>query len=357
MNSPGRSAPHGLRPFGASSPWLVLAAPQFLSVAKAIVLNSPPGTAELGKVRWGTFPDGTPDISLDASAIEGRDVLLVGGLQPGDLISFFAVAFAVPRYLARTFVCVVPYFPTGTMERVEKEGEVATAKTLARIISATPSPQVGDSTYLFFDIHALATRFYFGDRVKVLLATAVPMLLRHLDAVKRREGSFPVICFPDEGAKKRFRKFFINEENDRKFDVAVCVKTRVQDKREIVLSEGAVKDRSVVIVDDLVQSGSTLRVCRNVLYGLGARRVSAYVTHGVFPNGSWRKFLVDKHGLELESKEKGFYELILTDSIPVVAQAIGSARPFVVLTIADAVVSMMHGKLLPTKGLPLDSHL
>ena len=283
--------------------------------------------------------------------------MFIGGLQSSDLLSFFAVAYAIPRYLARTFVCVVPYFPTGTMERVEKEGEVATAKTLARIVSATPSPQVGDTTYVFFEMHSLATRFYFGDRVKVLLATAIPLLLQHLDVIKRKEGKFPVICFPDDGAKKRFRKFFANDDHDRRFELAVCAKTRVGDRRDIVLSEGAVQDRSVIIVDDLAQSGSTLRAARNVLYAAGARRVSAYVTHGVFPNNAWRKFLVDKNGMELESKEKGFYDFILTDSIPATAKAIGTARPFVFFSVADALVTMMHGKLLPTKGAGRESHL
>lgn len=39
----------------------------------------------------------------------------------------------VKRYLARSLVLVLPYFPTGTMERVEEEGQIATAATLARV--------------------------------------------------------------------------------------------------------------------------------------------------------------------------------------------------------------------------------
>jgi hypothetical protein len=44
------------------------------------------------------------------------------------------------------------------------------------------------------------------------------------------------------------------------------------------------------MVDDLVQTGNTLLECARVLKEAGALEVSAYVTHAVFPNESWRKF-------------------------------------------------------------------
>jgi hypothetical protein len=82
------------------------------------------------------------------------------------------------------------------------------------------------------------------------------------------------------------------------------------------------------------------------------------VTHGVFPYGSWRSFLVDKHGIEVETQSKGFYEFAVTDSLPAIAAALDGQRPFVVLTVADAVCSMMHGKLLPGTAAPAQvSHL
>ena len=37
---------------------------------------------------------------------------------------------AVFRYMARSFTLILPYFPTGTMERVDLEGQIATAKVL-----------------------------------------------------------------------------------------------------------------------------------------------------------------------------------------------------------------------------------
>lgn len=62
------------------------------------------------------------------------------------------------------------------------------------------------------------------------------------------------------------------------------------------LKEGNPEGRHVVIVDDLVQSGSTLIECQKMLAERGAAKVSAYVTHGVFPEDSWKRFVPEKGG-------------------------------------------------------------
>lgn len=45
-----------------------------------------------------------------------------------------SVLYAIPRYLARSVIVILPYFPTGTMERVDKEGQIATAKVLELVL-------------------------------------------------------------------------------------------------------------------------------------------------------------------------------------------------------------------------------
>lgn len=66
--------------------------------------------------------------------------------------------------------------------------------------------------------------------------------------------------------------------------------------RIVKLKEGDPAGKHVVIVDDLVQSGSTLIECQKVLAARGASRVSAFATHGVFPNRSWKRFTHDRGG-------------------------------------------------------------
>lgn len=324
-----------MKPFGSdTTPWLVIAMPGFEAMESALCAAN---IAEPCRVSWERFPDDTPNISFNAAAVEGRDVLLLGSPDPQRHLDFFSIVFSIPRYLARSFVVLMPYFATGTMERVEREGEIATAKTLARIMSATPSPQFGQTTFVIFDMHALATRFFFSDRIKVLLPSAVPEAFpRVVRRILEREGPTVklAVCFPDEGAKKRFARFF-------SLPVVLCGKHRAGDARRVIIQEGAVQGHHVVIVDDLVQSGGTLAACRDALFAEGAAGVSAYVTHGVFPNKSWTRFLVDERGTELSSAKRGFDHFFVTDSIPWVAVELACKRPFCVLPLHDSVSHLL----------------
>lgn len=55
---------------------------------------------------------------------------------------------------------VLPFFPTGSFERMEEEGDVATAFTMARILSNIPVSRGGPTSIVIYDIHALQVGFY-----------------------------------------------------------------------------------------------------------------------------------------------------------------------------------------------------
>ena len=63
--------------------------------------------------------------------------------------------YALPKPFVASFTLVLPFFPTGTSERMEEEGDIATAFTLARILSNIPISRGGPTSLVVFDIHAL----------------------------------------------------------------------------------------------------------------------------------------------------------------------------------------------------------
>jgi len=79
------------------------------------------------------------------------------------------------------------------MERVQQEGEIATAKTLMRILSATPPARSGQTLFYIFDIHDIHERFYGSDNVLIKLETLIPLLKKRLDGTQNL-----AIAFPDE---------------------------------------------------------------------------------------------------------------------------------------------------------------
>ena len=169
----------------------------------------------------------------------------------------------------------------------------------------------------------------FRDTVLIRLGTCVNLLLDRLALLPDRANVN--IAFPDDGAAKRFGDLFA----DSYPNIIICHKVRGEgDKRVVKLKEGAVQGKHCVIVDDLVQSGSTLLECAKELLRNGAACVSAYVTHAIFPNASYKKFFLSECAAESPSAFK-LQHFWLTDTNPNVTDRLRGQEPFEVLSIAQ----------------------
>ncbi len=298
----------------------LLSCPQMFDVAEQVVEASD-GEIDLNFIDWDYFPDGFPNIMIHhAESLKGRDVAFLASFDSrGDIFTQLGVIHALPRYLSRSLRIILSYFPTGTMERVEEEGQIATAMTLARMISGTPLTKSGPAEIVIYDIHALQERFYFSDQVIPLLESAIPLLTERIRAMRD-----VAVAFPDEGAWKRFGQKF------PQYPHILCDKVRLGAKRVVTVKEGDAAGKNVVIVDDLVQTGGTLRACKDVLLLRGAATVSAYATHGVFPNESWQSFV-----------GSDFSHIWITDSCPQTAEAVREKAPFEILSLASSIAQII----------------
>lgn len=110
------------------------------------------------------FEDGFPSLFIsNAHGIRGQHVAFLASFSsPGVIFEQLSVIYALPKMFVSSFTLVLPYFPTGTSERVEEEGDVATAFTLARILSNIPISRGGPTSLVIFDIHALQV----GENIK-----------------------------------------------------------------------------------------------------------------------------------------------------------------------------------------------
>lgn len=285
-------------------------------------------SVELRSVTWEHFPDGWPNLFIENVKHDcaGRDVIFLGSFHSPEVVfEQLSVIYKIPRLLARSFTAIVPYFPTGTMEREETEGQVATAKTLAILLSTIPLTARGPSQIMVFDIHALQERFYFTDNVIPRLETAIPLLLREILTLSKDNAIS--IAFPDEGAFKRFHTMFTS------FPTITCTKIRDGNKRIVRVKDGDPAGHHVIIVDDLVMTGGTLVQCAKALLSCGAIKISAYVTHAVFPKESWKLFT------DCEVQFDKFY---ITDSIPH-ATDIAQHSPFKLLSLCDSISEALLG--------------
>ncbi|MDD2908011.1 MAG: ribose-phosphate diphosphokinase [Candidatus Gracilibacteria bacterium] len=272
----------------------IISHPNFEYLALDIANNNK-GKINKADISMETFPDSWPNIFINdvKDLIEHQEVTYIGDFsKPEDLFINFSAIRGILDYYADKVRVILPYFPVGTMERIETKGEIATAKYFADIMSLLPSGREAKTSIHIFDIHALVERFLFDSRqVNAEIHTAMSILKNEI------EGK--TIVFPDDGAKKRFGKDFSD------FDTIVCSKVRIGNERQIQIKEGNPNGKDLIIIDDLIQTGGTIKETANKLRELGAKSVSAYATHGVFPN--------DSHIYLAKNLDK----LIVTDSIPI----------------------------------------
>lgn len=246
---------------------------------------------DLGHIMWREFPDGFPNLKVvDPKELKNSNVIFIADFcDAKEIFRQLAVIYALPSYGINSLKVILPYFPTGTMDRASENGEIVTAKTLARMLSVIPAA-AHPAEIIIFDIHCLQEQFYFSDNVRVQCVSALDLLIYQLNQ-EGRDANHVTIAFPDEGAYKRFGKHF------QSYQKIICEKRRVGNDRIITIREGYPSGRDIVVVDDLIMSGGTMLECVKLLREEGALHVSAYATHGIFTFESWRKFV--SNGIDL----------------------------------------------------------
>ena len=288
--------------------------------------------------KWEKFPGEESDNIVlggfnPVNLIRGRNILFVANFENNDvtLQQFHAMIVLLQSFI-ESLTVVLAFYPVGTMEIVTQEGTVATANTMARLFAGLPS--CGKPIRLvLYDLHTLQNRFYFAGHVIGDLCSAIPLLRAALaegaDTPADEAGALRIdaIAFPDAGAAKRFGKKF------PEYAIITCAKVRSADNlsRVVTVAEGDARGKNVLIVDDLVRTGGTLAECGKALREQGAKSVSAFCSHAVFPAESWRRFL--------RGGDRAFFDAFLvTNSIPSVTAKLPTDDCFKVLELEPQMV-------------------
>eukprot|EP01038_Epipyxis_sp_PR26KG_P005455 gene5455-7549_t len=307
--------------------FVVFAADVWADTAKKLeILN--PERFKYFPIHWGKFPDGTDDILIcgfTPNEIAGENVLFFASFHNNDVtLSQFSALIVLSQSFIESMTIILPFFPVGTMERVETEGRVATANTYSMLLSNLPTCGK-PNRLMIYDIHTLQNRFYFHSSTISSLHTSIPLLLERI-----LRTAINAVAFPDDGAAKRFGAMF----RKAGFDIIICGKVRDNDRRIVKIQDGEPVGKSIVIVDDLVQTGGTLYECAQALKSAGAKSVSCYVAHAVFPNDAWTQFCRNTAG-----SKAVFDHFWLTNSVPSVTSRLPTDDVFEVLDLLPQILA------------------
>ena len=131
--------------------------------------------------------------------VEGREVVLLGGTaNESATMELFDLASALVGYGAESLSLVVPYFGYSTMERAVKQGDIVTAKSRARLLSAIPQSHHGNRIYLF-DLHTEGIPHYFEQN---LLPVHVYCKEIVIEACRELAGDDFILASTDAGRAK-----------------------------------------------------------------------------------------------------------------------------------------------------------
>ena len=249
----------------------------------------------LGRAHVGRFSDGEVTVELMEN-VRGRDVFIVQSTCPpanDHLMELLVMVDACRRASAHRITAVIPYFGYARQDRRPRATRVAiTAKVVANMLAG-----VGVHRVLTVDLHADQIQGFFDLPVDNIYAA--PVLLG--DVWKQRYEDLIVVS-PDVGGVVRARALAKRLESD----LAIIDKRRPKaNVSEVMNVIGEVKDRTCVIMDDMVDTAGTLVKAAQVLKEEGATKVVAYCTHAVLSGPAVER--IAKSDLD---------ELVVTDTIP-----------------------------------------
>lgn len=230
---------------------------------------------QAGEMEVRHFPDGERYQRVLTSVL-GRHVVLLGGtISDSATLELFDLASELANE-ARSLTLLIPFFGYSTMERSVLPGEVVTAKTRARLLSAIPQADIGNHL-VFVDLHASGIPHYLegGCRHVHLYAKEAIKELCHQIA-----GEDFVLASTDSG-----RAHWVESlANDIGVGMSFVYKQRVDGATtQIQAVQALVQGKRVIIYDDMIRTGSSLLQAARAYLDSGALEVHAVATHALFP--------------------------------------------------------------------------
>lgn len=227
----------------------------------------------LGKSSVGMFSDGEISVNL-YETVRGSDVFVVQSTsEPVNdyLMELLIMIDALKRASAGRITAVIPYMGYARQDRKAKARDPISAKLVADLITTAGADRV-----LTMDLHAAQIQGFFDIPVDHLLG--VPILAPYYAQKFGRDRDDIVIVSPDLGSVTRARNFA------QRLNVPLAIIDKRRPKAnvsEVMNIIGDVKDKTVILVDDMIDTAGTITNGANALAEYGAKEVYACCTHPV----------------------------------------------------------------------------
>ena len=253
---------------------------------------------EVGKSEATRFSDGEVQVKINES-VRGADVFVIQPTGPPvneNLMELLVMIDAVRRASARRITAVLPYYGYARQDRKARARDPITAKLVANILSAS-----GVRRVLTMDLHAGQIQGFFDIPVDHL--PGVPILAEHF---KQANLENVVVVSPDLGGVTRARD--LAERIGA--SIAIIDKRRPEPNMvEITNIIGAINDKTVIMVDDIIDTAGTIALGAEALKKWGVNDIYVCCTHGVLSGPALQRL-----------EEAPVKEMVITNTIPIPAE-------------------------------------
>ena len=220
------------------------------------------------EIKQGQFPDGTLLMKFDPNddEFDPRGNMLVEWYYENDAELFSLIC--VKRHLDRVYsysdvILYMPYIPHARMDRVKSDADVFTLKYFCEVINS-------------LDFKVVHVRDAHSNVSLALLDNVVDEGVENYIHKATIASKADALFFPDEGAMKRY-----SDKSEKPY--AFGMKKRDWETGKIlgldIINAENIKDKNVLIVDDICSRGGTFYHSAKALKAAGAKSVSLYVTH------------------------------------------------------------------------------
>lgn len=251
---------------------------------------------ELGRARTSLFPDGEVFVKLDDD-VRGRDCyVVISTCEPvnDNLMELLVFCDCLRRASAKRVTMVMPYYGYGRQDRKDEGRVPITAKLVANLITAARADRV-----LAMDLHAAQIQGFFDIPVDHLSAT--PVFFDYFMSMRAELGDLCLVS-PDVGNVKVAESM----ANLLDADLAIINKRRLTgDSVKVGNLIGNVRNKTVLMFDDMISTGGTVVEAAKLVMDEGARDVVCAATHAVLAGPAMQKLA-----------DSPISKVVVTDTIP-----------------------------------------
>ena len=272
----------------------------------------------LSKARTDVFPDGELIVRID-NDVRGRDCYVVMSTDEpvnDNLMELLIFIDSLRRASAGRISAVIPYFGYARQDRKDEGRTPITAKLVANLIA-----KAGADRVITIDLHTAQIQGFFDILVDHL--SAMPVFLEALLARREELGDL-VLVSPDVGNVKVASRY----ADELGGELAIIHKRRESgDQVAAVNIVGDVRNKTVLMMDDMISTAGTLCAAAEIVMDKGAARVIAGATHGLLIGPAAERLAASP-----------IAEIFVTDTIP--------HRPDRLAPVADKLTRLSVGSLL-----------